>query len=140
MGSNRIYLHIIYLTIPFFYAILYIMKGAKGMKRDWVERLLTGILIFAILAVHFFLGDFLFGRHEVETYTVDCEVIAKYVKDGEGCYVSFRNNEVHGDCFVKYEMWQKMGEGDWVEIEIQELENYLKSWNEYEIVGLAQER
>lgn len=50
------------------------------------------------------------------------------------------NDEIYGDCFVKYEMWQKMGEGDWAEIEIQELENCLKSWNEYEIVGLAQER
>ena len=50
------------------------------------------------------------------------------------------NDEVHGDCFVKYEMWQELSEGDWVEIEIRELENYLKSWNVYEIVGLAQER
>ena len=128
------------MTIPFFYAILYTVKGAKGMKRDWVERLLTGILIFAILAVHFFLGDFLFGRHEVETYTVDCEVLTKYVKDGEGCYISFRNDEVYGECFIKYEMWRELSEGDWVEIEIRELENYLKSWNEYDIVGLAQER
>lgn len=50
------------------------------------------------------------------------------------------NDEVHGDCFVKYEMRQEIGEGDWIEIEIRELKNYLKSWNEYEIVGLAQER
>lgn len=50
------------------------------------------------------------------------------------------NDEIHGDCFVKYEMRQEIGEGDWIEIEIRELENYLKSWNEYEIVGLAQER
>ena len=50
------------------------------------------------------------------------------------------NDEIHGDCFVKYEMWQKLSEGDWAEIEIRELENYFKSWNEYEIVGLAQER
>lgn len=50
------------------------------------------------------------------------------------------NDEIHGDCFVKYEMRQEIGEGDWIEIEIRELENYLKSWNEYEIVWLAQER
>ena len=50
------------------------------------------------------------------------------------------NDEVHGDCFIKYEMWRELSEGDWVEIEIRELENYFKSWNEYEIVGLAQER
>lgn len=50
------------------------------------------------------------------------------------------NDEIHGDCFVKYEMRQEIGEGDWIEIEIRELENYLKSWNKYEIVGLAQER
>ena len=37
------------------------------------------------------------------------------------------NDDLHGDCFVKYEMWQKMGGGDWIEIEIRELENYLKS-------------
>lgn len=85
----------------------------------------------------FFIGDFLFGRHEVETDTADCEVLTKYVKDGEGCYISFRNDEVHGDCFIKYEMWRELSEGDWVEIEIRKLENYLKSWNEYEIVGLA---
>lgn len=110
------------------------------MAKDWVERVLTGILIVSILAIHFFIGGFLFGRHEVETYTVDCEVLTKYVKDGEGCYISFQNDEVHGDCFVKYGMWQELSEGDWVEIEIRELENYLKSWNEYEMVGLAQER
>ena len=52
------------------------------MAKDWVERVFTGILIVSILAIHFFIGDFLFGRHEVETYTVDCEVLAKYVKDG----------------------------------------------------------
>lgn len=50
------------------------------------------------------------------------------------------NDEIHGDCFVKYEMLQELREGDWIEIEIRELENYFKSWNEYEIVGLAQER
>ncbi len=135
MGSNRICLHTIYLTIPFSYAILYTTKGAKDMAKDWVERVLTGILIVSILAIHFFIGDFLFGRHEVETYTVDCEVLTKYVKDGEGCYISFRNDEVHGDCFIKYEMWQKLNEGDWVEIEITELENYFNLWAEYEMVG-----
>lgn len=31
------------------------------------------------------------------------------------------NDEVHGDCFVKYEMWQELSEGDWVEIEIRKL-------------------
>lgn len=110
------------------------------MAKDWVERVLTGILIVSILAILFFIGDFLFGRHEVETDTVDCEVLTKYVKDGEGCYISFRNDEVHGDRFIKYEMWRELSEGDWVEIEIRELENFFKSWNEYEIVGLAQER
>lgn len=48
-----------------------------------MERVFTGILIVSILAIHFFIGDFLFGRHEVETYTVDCEVLTKYVKDGK---------------------------------------------------------
>lgn len=47
------------------------------------------------------------------------------------------NDEIYGDCFVKYERWQKMSEGDWVEIEIRELENYFNSWAEYEIVGLS---
>lgn len=84
-----------------------------------------------------FIGDFLFGRHEVETYTVDCEVLTKCVKDGEGCYISFRNDDVHGDCFIKYEMWRELSEGDWVEIKIRELENYFNSWAEYEMVGLA---
>lgn len=62
-------LHTIYLTIPFSYAILYTTKGAKDMAKDWVERVLTGILIVSILAIHFFIGDFLFGRHEMMTYT-----------------------------------------------------------------------
>lgn len=53
------------------------------MAKDWVERVFTGILIVSILAIHFFIGDFLFGRHEVETYTVDCEVLTKCVKDGK---------------------------------------------------------
>lgn len=47
------------------------------------------------------------------------------------------NDDVHGDCFVKYEMWQELSEGDWVEIEIRELENYFNSWAEYEMVELA---
>lgn len=47
------------------------------------------------------------------------------------------NDEIHGDCFVKYEMRQEIGEGDWIEIEIRELENYFNSWAEYEMVGLA---
>ena len=45
-----------------------------------------------------------------------------------------------GTALLNMKCSRKWANGDWVEIEIRELENYFKSWNEYEIVGLAQER
>lgn len=44
-----------------------------------------------------------------------------------------------GTALLNTKYGRKLAKGDWIEIEIRELENYLKSWNEYEIVGLTQE-
>ena len=69
----------------------------------------------------------------METDTVDCEVLTKYVKDGEGCYISFRNDEVHGDCFIKYEMWRELSEGDYKIISIRGLNMKWEGWRKTSI-------